>query len=69
MDRLPIQSSNLEAVGYDADNLVLEVEFKSGSVYQYEGVPISVYDALMVAPSAGRYFYDAIRDKYPTTQV
>jgi hypothetical protein len=31
------------------------VEFLSGAVYQYFGVPESVYEGLLNAPSKGRY--------------
>ena len=48
---------------------ILEVAFKSGSVYQYSGVPESVYDALMTAPSHCKYFAAFIRNNYPYRQV
>ncbi|MBO1741866.1 KTSC domain-containing protein [Leifsonia sp. TF02-11] len=33
MDRIPVNSSNLITVGYDAASQTLEVEFKDGTVY------------------------------------
>ena len=45
MERIPVSSSNLASVGYQDG--ILEVAFKSGSVYQYTGVPESVYEALI----------------------
>ena len=53
MEREPVESSALASVGYDRD--VLEVEFVNGSVYQYVGVPVWVYEALMMAQSYGRF--------------
>jgi hypothetical protein len=41
MERTPVSSSNLVAVGYDPGSYTLEVEFHSGSIYQYSGVPES----------------------------
>ena len=35
--------------------MTLEVEFKTGAVYQYYDVPQSMYDGLMSADSHGRY--------------
>ena len=67
MYRIPVSSSNLASVGYEGG--ILEVEFKSGSVYQYSGVPASVYDALMSATSHGKYFSVHIRNNYPYRQV
>jgi len=56
MQRTPVSSSNLASVGYDPNRGVLEVEFLSGSVYQYFGVPESLYQGLMSASSHGSYF-------------
>ena len=35
MERQYVSSSNIASIGYDPDNLVLEIEFLSGAVYQY----------------------------------
>jgi KTSC domain len=56
MDRVPISSSNLAAVGYDQNTQVLEIEFRNGSIYQYFNVPSSIYSGLMGAVSHGQYF-------------
>lgn len=69
MNRTPVSSSNLAAVGYDAGSQRLEVEFHDGSVYCYRGVPASVHKALMSAGSHGSYFSAFIRDQYPTDRV
>ena len=42
MERSPVASSDIEAVGYDARGQALEIAFHSGGVYQYAGVPASV---------------------------
>ena len=62
MNRQPVQSSNLASIGYDSDQMVLEVEFKSGKVYQYHGIPFYVYSDLMSGGfgSVGRYFNVAV---------
>lgn len=69
MERQPVQSSNLAAVGYDAESRTLEIEFIHGGVYQYSDVPQSVYDDLMSAPSHGKFFHAHIRDKYSYTKT
>lgn len=55
MERTPVQSSNVSSIGYDLDSSTLEVEFLNGSVYQYFGVPESVFGGLMNAPSKGTF--------------
>jgi hypothetical protein len=47
----------------------LEVEFNSGGVYQYSGVPEAVYAALMRASSKGHYLNDHIKDRYHCQHV
>jgi len=64
MKRQSVESSNLASVGYDAENEILEVEFKHGGVYQYFDVPQNVYEELMNASSHGVYFSDNIRNDY-----
>ena len=61
MLREQVSSSNLVSVGYDTATQVLEVEFHSGGVYQYYGVPAALYEGLMAASSHGRYFDQFIK--------
>ena len=64
MKRTKVNSSTLKSAGYQGTSFTLELEFTTGSVYQYSNVPISVYQELMDAPSKGSYFNDYIKDKY-----
>jgi hypothetical protein len=67
MVRRHVSSSDLNSVGYE--NSTLEIAFNSGGVYQYSGVPASVYQGLMAASSQGTYFHAYIKDKYPTRKI
>ena len=69
MNRIPVSSSNLASVGYDEMSHILEIEFRSGGVYQYSGVPRSEYEALMSASSLGSYFAANIRNRYSYRRV
>ena len=64
MDRVPVSSSNLASVGYDAANSTLEVEFRRGGLYQYFDVPAHEHESLMHAPSHGEYFSAHIKNTY-----
>jgi hypothetical protein len=55
MERFTVKSSNIASVGYDSVRLILEIEFKSGGVYQYFKVPLRIYTEFLSAPSLGRY--------------
>jgi hypothetical protein len=60
-----VESTTLAAIGYDDIREILQLEFLSHAVYLYFGVPGSVYEALVAAPSKGRYFNGAIRGHFP----
>jgi hypothetical protein len=64
MQRQPVTSSNLRAVGYDPQTQILEIEFKTGGIYQYTAVPESVYTGLVNAGSKGSYFHANIKGQY-----
>lgn len=69
MYRAPVQSSNIQSIGYDPDCLVLEVAFLSGGLYQYDGVPEYVFEEFMSAASHGKYFAAHIKNVYPTRKI
>jgi hypothetical protein len=61
MQRQPVNSSNVESIGYNAEEKVLEVEFKSGGIYQYAGVQPAMYADLLAAESVGRFVAQVVR--------
>jgi hypothetical protein len=69
MQRRPVSSSSLQSVGYDEQTQTLEIEFHSGAVYQYFRVPATVFSALLLADSKGRYFESQIRAVYQFVRV
>lgn len=69
MERTEVSSSNIESIGYDESKKILEIEFKRGNLYQYEGVPENLFQNLLHASSHGKYFNTYIKDKYPTIKI
>lgn len=68
-DQLPtirqIESSSVDAIGYDPGSGKLYVRFVgSGRAYVYYGVPASVYDAFMAADSKGRFVNAHVKGRY-----
>ena len=55
MVRYSVASSNIASIGYDAPSQTLEVEFQSGAIYQYYGVPENIHQQLMQAGSKGQF--------------
>ena len=69
MQREPVESSTLASVGYDETQYLLELEFRSGGVYQYLGPLDSLHLELMTAESKGRFFNQNIRDRFPYVRL
>ena len=69
LERQSVKSVILRSVGYDERTKVLEIEFHSGLVYQYSGVPLKIYTDLMRSGEIGKYFSDKVRTQFRTKQV
>ena len=69
MRRRAVKSSVIRALGYDDHDNILEVEFHTGRVYQYFGVPPAVYNDLLNAPSVGEFYNRQIRNEYDFLEI
>ena len=69
MERKQVVSSNIISVGYDKESLILEIEFKGNTVYQYTDVDERTYEELIAANSVGKYFHQNIRNEFSFTKV
>lgn len=70
MTRIPVSSTSVASVGYDATTMTLQVEFKkSGYVYDYFEVPETVYRELLAAESVGTYVNQNIRSAFRYARV
>ncbi len=65
----PMKSSMLNGQHYDPATGTLTVEFKNGSRYSYEGVPIDKYEAFQGAASPGGFFAAKIRNNHTATKL
>ena len=61
---LELNSGAIHAVKYEGEKKLLHVWFRDGTTIIYHGVPIKTYDALLIAPSAGKYFNEHIRNDF-----
>lgn len=68
---VPVESSQVDRVGYDAETKTLAVQFKHGvrAVYHYPGVSPETHAAFMAAESKGVFFRGHIKalpfEKFP----
>ena len=74
IERVMVDSSSLQSIGYDAERQILVVEFKPktaeepqvGTVFFYNGVPADVVERLGQAKSMGQFYAAEIKGKYPS---
>ena len=72
IDLVPVESSQLAAVGHDAETNTLRVQFKSGATYDYSGVAAEKFEAMLAADSLGKFFGSEIKakvDDHPFTKI
>ena len=59
-----ITSSNLSAIGYDAEKRIAAVQFHNGHIYHYAGVSPETMLEWYGSASRGSYYGRQIRSKY-----
>lgn len=69
IERIPIDSSAFESVGYDESRQTLAIEFKSRHVFHYTGVTVEQFEAFALSASKGRFYAQQIRGKVPSTPM
>lgn len=58
------QSSSIKNVTYNAHTRSLNVQFIGGQLYEYQNVPVEVYDAFCQAESLGKFFNENVKTKF-----
>lgn len=70
LKRIPVDSSMISAIGYDAADKTLYAEFvNTGYIYAYHEVSQEEFDDIQQASSIGRYFRNNILDFYTGMKV
>ena len=69
MKRIKVESSSIASIGYDRAELILEVEFTRGAIYQYSEVMPDEIISLLFADSIGSYFMRNIKSNYEYEKV
>jgi len=65
----PVESKNLLAVGYNANNRTMRIEFRQGAFYDYMDVPPETFQQIMGSQSKGKFFHSAVKGKYEFIKV
>lgn len=64
-----VRSSFIDSIGYDESGKRLIVRLKSGSIYEYLGVPRDLVLDLIGTDSKGRFYANHIRGKFESKRL
>ena len=62
-------SSNIQALRYDEETLILQVVFNNGGVYEYYGVPARVAEEFDRSESKGGFLAASVKGHYRYSRV
>jgi hypothetical protein len=70
-EMLPVESSRMRAIGYDANTETMQVQFADGVEYRYGNVKPEQFSAFEQAKSKGSHFHQFFskNDEHPATPV
>lgn len=67
MERQYVDSTMITSIGYDQASSTLEVEFKTGVIWEYPGFPEYLWYEFQAADSKGKFFHRNIKKQYTPT--
>jgi hypothetical protein len=65
----PFESSNIFRIRYEENELILEVEFNNGGIYQYFDVPTQIWNDFKLAESKGIFLNSTIKGFYRFSKI
>lgn len=66
---VPVQSTDVYAIGYEPLTGELQIQFQSGRIYSYPNFPPMMYAMFVNAPSKGSFVAIYIKKVYPSTRI
>lgn len=69
MNHVPVVSSNLKSVAYDAESRKMQVAFTNGKTWEYVDVSPGHHEALVAAHSVGKHYSQFIKGKFEGKEV
>ena len=69
IQRQPVISSDIAAIGYDEAAETLEIEFRATGLYRYFSVPKAVSEEFRRTTSPGKFFLKNIKGKYAWEKI
>lgn len=67
MKMIKVNSSNIESIGYEGNDLI--VQFKTGNIYKYFNVEKTLYESLLNSDSKGQFLNSFIKGNYKYSRL
>lgn len=67
MDHTQINSGHIVSVGHDPKTGHMEIKFKGGRTYRYEGIDAEKFTDFCNSPSKGKFHHKHIAGQHPFT--
>ena len=70
LEEIPIgESSQIALVAYDLDQMMLLIQFRNNSIYEYQNVPGDIASGFRGALSPGQFFHQAIKGRFAYKRI
>lgn len=69
MNMIPVRSTSIAAIGYEAETQALRIVFREGGIYEYHGVPEMVFKQLIDSRSKGKYYIRWIKGRFSQVRI
>lgn len=69
MNIIPIASSVIAAVAYEPKSMTLRIHFRNNGIYDYYGVPASLVNQFVSAPSKGKFYAHFIKGRFSQQRI
>ncbi|MEB6377914.1 KTSC domain-containing protein [Leclercia adecarboxylata] len=69
MNHHTVKSSRIASIGYDKCNETLEIRFLDHSAWQYQPVPVRIFNDFLNVVSKGRFYDGVVKGKFREKRV
>ncbi|WP_312187764.1 KTSC domain-containing protein [Leclercia sp.] len=69
MNHHSVNSSRIASIAYDTRNETLEVRFRDHSAWQYQSVPVRIFNDFLSVVSKGRFYDGVVKGKFKERKI
>ncbi|MCU6684617.1 KTSC domain-containing protein [Leclercia sp. H6W5] len=69
MNHHSVNSSRIASIAYDTSNETLEVRFRDHSAWQYQSVPVRIFNDFLSVVSKGRLYDGVVKGKFKERKI